>query len=261
VNDENDFLKVQINKTRELVAAGYYSTRPRMAMPERPELTYGIRMSHDFPIITEVKVATPQNGVISSRGARDLIEDYISGGAAALSILTEPAHFAGSLSVLENVRDPDVPVLMKDFVISTEQIEAAKRFGASAVLMIQGIFDEDGGKDLRDQLIDKAHDLGLEVLLEGHDESELRKVMDSRADIIGINQRDLRSLTVTKRHALKLLPMVGRDERPIVVLSGISTKREIMELRDAWADAVLIGTELASNVSPKTRLMQLAVSR
>jgi len=261
MSGENDFLKLQINKTKELVATGYYNARPRIALPERPELSYGIKMSHDFPIIAEIKIASPQNGLISSRGARDLVEDYITGGAAAISVLTEPTFFNGSLGFLENIRDPDVPVLMKDFVLSVQQIEAAKRFGASAVLMIQGIFDIDGGNKDRDLLIKKAHELGLEVLIEGHDEWELKRAMGSEADIIGINQRDLHTLELKKGHALKLLPMVGYDDRPIVAMSGITTKREIMDLRDAWADAVLIGTELSSNVSPKTRLLQMAVSR
>ncbi|MFA5311772.1 MAG: indole-3-glycerol-phosphate synthase [Methanomassiliicoccales archaeon] len=261
MESENDFLKLQIRRARELVATGYYNARPRMAVPEHPELTYGIRMSHDFPIIAEVKLATPQNGVISSTSARDLIEDYITGGAAGLSVLTEPTSFEGSLTILENVKDPDMPVLMKDFIVSEQQLEAAKRFGASAVLLIQGIFDIEGGKESRDALVSQAHELGLEVLLEGHGELELKRIMESEADIIGINQRNLHDLTIAKGHAMKLLPMVGRDDRQIVVLSGIHTKREIMDFRDAWADAVLIGTELASNNSPKTRLMQLAVMR
>ncbi|MFA5314233.1 MAG: indole-3-glycerol-phosphate synthase [Methanomassiliicoccales archaeon] len=261
MESENDFLKVQIRRAKELVASGYYNARPRIAVPEHPELTYGIRVSHDFPIIAEVKLATPQRGTISQTSARDLVEDYITGGAAGLSILTEPTCFEGSLTILESVRDPEVPVLMKDFIVSDQQLEAAKRFGASAVLLIQGIFDIEGGKGLRDSLIIQAHALGLEVLLEGHDEWELKRIMDSEADIIGINQRDLHTLNVVKGHAMKLLPMAGLDDRQIVILSGISTKREIMDFRDAWADAVLIGTELSSNNSPKTRLMQLAVTR
>lgn len=252
---------MQIRKVKELVANGYYHARPRLAVPERPELSYGIKMSNDFPIIAEVKISSPSSGMISTMGARQLIDDYITGGAAALSIITEPISFEGSLGILECVRDPDVPVLMKDFIVSVQQVEAAKHFGASAILLIQGIFDIDGGNMMRDELIAKAHEIGLEVVIEGHDQFELQRAMESDADILAINQRNLHTLEVFPGHALRLLPYIGRDERPIIVMSGIRSQRDIIDIRDAWGDAVLIGTDLVSSGSPKARLLQLAVSR
>ena len=137
-----------------------------------------------FPMIAEVKLSTPVDGRISSASPSHLVSSYLAGGAAALSVLTEPTRFAGELRHLLACEDADVPVLMKDFVVDERQVRAASRFKADAVLLIQEIFSDRPDLD-RDGLIDLAHFLGLEVVLEAHSEPEMRLAHGERGRPVG----------------------------------------------------------------------------
>ena len=139
-------------------------------------------------------MASPSSGSISGHDPEQLMSHYLRGGATALSVLTEPKFFKGSLQLLAVASSHPVPVLMKDFVISRNQIDAAARHGASAVLLIQRVFSSRMVAVRRDALIGYAHDRGLEVLLEAADEVELLQCLKSPADVVGINQRDLRTM-------------------------------------------------------------------
>jgi indole-3-glycerol phosphate synthase len=221
----------------------------------------GIERHPFFPIIAEIKMASPSNAHISPHSNARLVNDYTKGGAAALSVLTEPNQFGGSLSNLELARSAEIPLLMKDIIVSDRQVEAAARFGASAILLIQGAFVGKEDRLIRNDLIDLAHDLGLEVLLEGHRPLELYEALESEADVIGIDQRDPRDLRVHHGHGASVLQLIRFDERPIVVLSGLRTRDDIIDVRDAGGDAVLIGTELSSCYDPMSRLHQLVVPK
>lgn len=257
-----DQLGKMVKGAHELVLSGYYDSQPTLEPPaERWGLSMGIDRHPFFPIIAELKVASPSNSVISPHSVIKLVNDYVKGGAAALSVLTEPKLFGGSLHNMELVRWPEVPVLMKDFIVSERQIEAAARYGASAILMIQGAYPGNEGKWRRDDLIDLAHDLDLEVLLEGHTPMEMFEAMNSEADVLGINQRDLRDMRVHHGHGVRVLPLIREDPRPIVVLSGLRCRDDLVDVREAGADAVLIGTELSSCYDPMSRLHQLVIPR
>lgn len=257
----HDQLSRMVKGAHELVLSGYYDAEPMLEPPERWNLTKGIDRHPFFPIIAELKVASPTNKVVSPHSVIKLVNEYVKGGAAAISVLTEPILFGGSLHNMELARWNEVPVLMKDIIISERQVEAAARYHASAILMIQGAFEGKEGKIRRDDLIDLAHDLGLEVLLEGHTPMEMYEVLTSEADVIGINQRDLRDLRVHHSHGVRVLPLIRHDPRPIVVLSGLRCRDDLVEVRDAGGDAVLIGTELSSCYDPLSRLHQLVIPR
>jgi indole-3-glycerol phosphate synthase len=253
-----DELSLLVNGAERLVSAGYYRRRG-MRSPGR-SLARALRDHPSFPLIAEVKLASPSSGKLSAHSPEKLLSDYKSAGAAAVSVLTEPERFGGSLGTLDLACGCGLPVLMKDFVISEEQVDAAASLGSSAVLLIQEVFD--GARpSRRDVLIARAHEHGLEVLLEAGGEEALRRAASSEADLLGINQRDLRTLTVDRGKAERLLPMVSGLGRLVVVMSGIDGPVPVARARDLGAGAVLVGGHLASSSDPRAALRSLAVPR
>lgn len=254
-----DHLEQLVENARGLVARGYYGEEG--ASSPGPSLRAALRSSAAFPIIAEVKLSSPSRGDISSHPPRELVRDYIGAGAAALSVLTEPDRFKGSLGSLLLASAENAPVLMKDFVVSREQVRAGASRGASAILLIEGAFDHPAGRKDRDDLIAFAHALNVEVVLEAGSGSEADSIMGSEADILGLNQRDLRTLSVDPGMGARLLPEVNKDGRPVVVMSGIGSREQVLALKEAGADAVLVGTSLSSSPDPGAKLRSLAVPR
>lgn len=190
--------------------------------------------------IAEVKQASPSAGTI--RAAYDpsgIAEEYAEAGASAISVLTEPNRFRGSIEDLARVRERvSVPVLLKDFVVDERQLYEARARGADAALLIVGLLDAR-------QLADYAAlclGLGLDPLVEIHEASELDRAL-SVPGAIGVNNRDLRTLAVRKGHAESLLERIP-PERVRVAESGYKTRAEIERLEELGADAVLIGESL-----------------
>lgn len=254
-----DALMELVRNAQELVSDGYYGEgAPRY---EGPSFSHALLSHGTFPIIAEVKLASPSKGPLSPHAPRRLITDYVRGGAAALSVLTEPRFFHGSLGDLDLAVASGLPCLMKDIVVSEEQVSAAAAHGAGAVLLIQEVFGEALPPKRRDELIDHAHGQGLEVVLEATSEEGLRAAMSSEADLLGINQRDLRTLELDQGKGLALLPVLSTDPRPIIVMSGVHGRSVVMGLRDHGADAVLIGGHLSSSINAEAALRELEVPR
>jgi indole-3-glycerol phosphate synthase len=253
-----DELESLVRNAERLVASGYYDEDGHRSPGSR--LSAALRQHDAFPIIAEVKLASPSAGKLTAHAPERLIGDYLRSGAAALSVLTEPDRFNGSLPGLGAAVGRGLPVLMKDIVVSERQIEAAASHGASAVLLIQEVFDGPRAPR-REGLIERAHALGLEVLLEAASGETLRRAMNSRADLLGINQRDLRTLLMDRERAAQLLPMAVGDGRPVVVLSGIDRREAVTRARDGGASAVLVGGHLSSAADPAQALRALAVPR
>jgi indole-3-glycerol phosphate synthase len=147
-------------------------------------------------------------------------------------------------------------VLMKDFVLDARQIACAARLGASAVLLIQAVMGRRGGDALAATLIQAAHDHGLEVVLEASTAAEYVAAKETEADILGINHRDLRTMAVDAAATSTILTAHGKD-RPVMAMSGISTRREIEGLKAAGADAFLVGSALVTAPDPEARLRTL----
>ena len=170
------------------------------------------------------------------------------GGASGMSVLTEPKHFKGSLEYLQQIRGATrLPLLMKDIVINPEQVEAGARLGADAVLLIKAVYDRGKGHVSLDAMIEKAHALGLEVLLETHDADEFNAAQNTEADLIGINNRDLRTLKVDLEVTRRVLETRSKGDAPIVSESGVKNPGDLLFLRGCGAQAYLIGSSIMAS--------------
>lgn len=188
--------------------------------------------------VCEVKKASPSKGVIAEDFPYlSIAKEYDAAGAAAISVLTEPYYFQGSDAYLKEIAAAvSIPVLRKDFVVDEYMIYQAKLLGASAVLLICAILNDD---DLA-RYLEIAHQLGLSALVETHTEEEVRRALASGARIIGVNNRDLKTFQVDVQTSLRLRDLVPAD-RVFVSESGIKTAADVARLREIGADAVLIG--------------------
>jgi indole-3-glycerol phosphate synthase len=208
----------------------------------------------EISFICEVKKASPSKGVIAEDFPYlDIARDYEAAGAAAISCLTEPYWFKGSNQYLKEISSAvSIPVLRKDFTVSEYMIYEAKTLGAAAVLLICAILSENQLKEY----LDIAHSLGLSALVEAHDEDEVGKALDSGAEIIGVNNRDLKTFTVDIENSARLRKLVP-PEKLFVSESGIKTAQDIEKLRNNGTNAVLIGETLMRSPDKKAMLDEL----
>ncbi len=192
-------------------------------------------------VIAEIKRASPSKGVIKAEvNVANLARSYANGGAAAISVLTEPKHFEGSISDLVSVaRTVEIPVLRKDFIVDEYQVVEAAAAGTSAILLIVAALSP---RELLD-LHAIATEIGLDVLVEVHDSAEMETAIEIGAKIIGVNNRDLHSLKVSLDTSRRLI--ANRPDGVLMVAeSGITTRAEIDELRSLGYDGFLIGEML-----------------
>lgn len=210
---------------------------------QRADFVMALR-GEQVKVIAEVKRRSPSRGDLNATLDPALrARDYQRGGAAAISVLTEPTHFAGSEQDLVDVRAAvDVPLLRKDFIIDEMQIIEARAWGASAVLLIARALPE---QDLL-ALAQAAREWAVEPLIEVRTEDELEVALHAEARVIGINARDLETLEVDARAVDRLAPRVPSD-LIVVAESGIQTVADVERVARAGADAVLIGSSLSSS--------------
>jgi indole-3-glycerol phosphate synthase len=216
------------------------------------------RDAGEVAIIAEVKRRSPSVGAIAEGiDPAERAHAYESAGAAGISVLTEPDHFGGALEDLASARvaTATTPLLRKDFVIDARQLEAARAAGADVVLLIAALHDEAALRTL----VDHAHGLDLEVLLEVHDEPELERALATDAVLIGINNRDLRSFGVDLAVTERLAPLVP-EGRLVVAESGVKTTADAARLRAAGVDALLVGEALMRAQEPGGLLRALATA-
>lgn len=189
-------------------------------------------------LIAEIKKASPSAGIIREDfEVRKIAKIYLDHKAAAISVLTEEKYFLGNFAYLEKVTENcPVPVLMKDFIIHEYQIFEGAFFGASAVLLIVAMLSDAQMKDL----MDVAHALGLDCLVEAHSEGEIERALKVGAEIIGVNNRNLRTLQVDVNNSMRMIGIIPQG-KIIVVESGLKTRDDIKRLQEAGAQAVLIG--------------------
>ncbi len=257
-----DFLDVLARDAKETINKGYYEALTQTATSSI-SLKKAILETKNAPVITEIKAASPSAGTIRKNvKASRIAEDMEKGGAVAISVLTEPKHFKGSLRSLAEARKAvKLPILMKDIIISPVQLEAASKAGANAALLIEALFDRGYCEcDIR-EMIAKAHSKSLEVLLETHTESEFRFAISTDADMIGINNRDLGTLKVDLGVTRRILE--GNDAKGKIVVSesGITTPADLHFLRECGAHAFLVGSAimLTDNVEKKVKEFVLAL--
>jgi indole-3-glycerol phosphate synthase len=207
-------------------------------------------------LIAEVKKASPSRGLL--RAYFDpvaIARAYADAGAAAISVLTDEKHFQGSLADLRLIRDAlphGPPLLRKDFLFDKYQVYEARCVGADAVLLICAILEP----QLFQELMDCAEKLGMDVLVEVHDEKELRVALSAGAQLIGINNRDLRTFEVDLATTERLAPLVP-DGTTVVAESGISTRVDVRRLEACGVGAVLIGEALITADDAGAKIREL----
>jgi indole-3-glycerol phosphate synthase len=208
-------------------------------------------------LIAEHKRRSPSAGTIrEGASCAEIVRAYERGGAAALSILTEEAHFGGSLADLREARAAcDLPILRKDFTIDPYQLYEAKVAGADAVLLVVGSLDDDELWNLWSL----ANEIDLDAIVEIHDDEELERALEIDCDVIGINNRDLESFTVDIQTTFDLLADVPAG-KVVVSESGIHDRWQIEELEQVGVDAVLIGEVLMRAPSPEAAVRELTRS-
>ena len=197
-------------------------------------------------LIAEVKRSSPRGAVSLGLNALEAAKAYVAGGASALSVLTEPRDFNGSLEdLIEVVSNVDLPVLRKDFTVHPHMLLEAADAGASAVLLLVNVLEQD-----TKSYLEASHHLGLDALVEVHTEAELEIALAAKARIIGVNNRDLKTLDIN----LGTAPRVGLLAREydfegvLIALSGYSNRAELISLEGVF-DAVLVGSSLAGSGS------------
>lgn len=209
----------------------------------------------ELSFICEVKKASPSKGIIVEKFLyKEIAKEYEMAGASAISVLTEPKYFLGKDSYLQEIRkEVKIPLLRKDFVVEEYQLYQAKNLGADCVLLICSILSEERLKEY----IEICDDLGLSALVEAHDEDEIEKAVRARARIIGVNNRNLKDFTVSVTNSIRLRALVPRDIL-FVAESGIQSAEDIMKLKEAKVDAVLIGETLMRSSDKRAMLRKLA---
>ena len=239
---------------------------PAHVLRERIDIRAGGRLeralrrggpSGPLKLLCEVKRASPSRGELSPNvDPVDQAKLYAAGGAAAISLVTEPDHFRGDPAWVNAVRPHvQLPLLMKDFVVDSWQILDAAARGADAVLLLAALLSE-----VRLQrLVGEAKLVGLDPLVEVHDAVELSRALRAGATLVGINNRDLRTFEVRFETALELLPNVPPGITAVAE-SGVSTPEQLSSLRGTRCDAVLMGEVLMTSPDPASTLARLSAA-
>lgn len=225
---------------------GVDALREKAALQPAPVDFEAALIQDTVTVIAEFKRASPSKGIFPvSIAPAEIAAEYIAGGASGISCLTDEPFFKGSLADLEVISEagfaasPQIGVLRKDFIIDRFQIDEARAFGASCILLIAAALDDATLADL----FRHARDMGLSVLVEIHDEDEGNRAVASGATLIGINNRDLRSFKVDLGISERLAPMLPAG-CTVVGESGISSNEDVARLAKAGVHAVLVGESL-----------------
>lgn len=227
--------------------------RTEHAGPNRPVLRSALRRD-TVAVIAELKRRSPSKGTLNEAMDARRSSEFEKGGAAAISVLTEPEFFGGSLDDLRTVRaSVQLPVLKKDFHIDGVQLHEAVAANASAVLLIARALSPD---DLP-TMVEIARELGLETLVEVRSEAELERAIDAGAEIIGVNSRDLETLEVDERIPGHLIPMIP-PQLIAVWESGVHEREDVRKAAEAGADAVLVGSALSKSNDPAKLVRELS---
>ena len=208
-------------------------------------------------VIAEIKRASPSAGTFNANlSATETAEAYARGGAAAISVLTEPEFFKGSIDDLNAARGAGLPVLRKDFILDPWQVLESRAAGADALLLIVRALDQNE----LEALLLSCKTLRMDALVEVYDEAEMSRALDAGATIVGVNNRDLESFEVDRGRTARLAPQVP-DDVILVGLSGVGSRSDVEELGAAGAQAVLVGEALVRSDDPAAELRALRGER
>ncbi len=205
-------------------------------------------------LIAEIKRASPSKGMLSAiPNPADLARAYARGGASAISVLTEPNFFRGTLKDLVTVGAVvSLPLLRKDFILDPYQVYEARAWGADAVLLIVALLRPTELKEL----LKLTYSLGMTPLVEVHSREELERALELEVQVVGINNRNLRDFSVNLETTLTLCPLIPRTVT-VVSESGIRSREEVQRLEEAGVDAVLVGERLVTSPDPAATIAEL----
>lgn len=208
-------------------------------------------------VIAEVKRASPSRGRMAAiEDPAALARDYEAGGARVISVLTEERRFGGSLDDLRSVRCAvDIPVLRKDFIVSSYQLWEAKAYGADVILLIVAALEQEALVSL----IERTRSLGLTPLVEVHDEQEVARAVSAGATVIGVNARNLKTLEVDAGTFARVVPSIPPSAVKIAE-SGVRDRHDLIAYAEAGADAVLVGESLVTGRDPRAAVHDLVTA-
>jgi indole-3-glycerol phosphate synthase len=226
--------------------------------PARPFASRLMREAGPLPrMIAELKRRSPSAGLLREPYApRQLAIGYARAGAAAISVLTEPAAFGGDVAHLVEARPAHLPLLRKDFLVTRWQIAESRVAGADAVLLIAALLPGGGGGGTLGAMLAAARQYGVEALVEVHDEEELARALDAGATVIGVNNRDLKTLAVDLATCERLAPKIPSGVLAVAE-SGIASRRDIDRLLGCGYGAFLVGEALMRSHDPGDALWRL----
>jgi len=223
-------------------------------LPAARPFMESINKPRQISLIAEIKKQSPSRGVIREDfNLQDIARIYEECGVQAVSVLTEEDYFGGNISYLSDVKSiVSCPVLRKDFILEPYQVYESRVFGADAILLIAGLLT----REKMVELMGIADTLGMDCLVEVHDEKELKKVLNLKAPLIGINSRDLHTLEVAPGTTEKLFPLIPKG-KVVVVESGIKSSQDVLFLKILGVNAVLIGGAIMSAPDIKNKIEEL----
>ncbi|MGK7378996.1 indole-3-glycerol phosphate synthase TrpC [Planococcus sp. 1R117A] len=247
----------KIIETKRIEIKSYAQVEPSGEnFPKKEKLAERLRKKNG--VISEIKRASPSKGDIQTEV--DIVAQarkYEVSGAAAISVLTDETYFKGSITDLQEVaKNVAIPVLCKDFMISEIQIDRAKNAGATIILLIVAALEKE---ELR-RLFDYAAGLGLEVLVEVHDEQELERALELDAELIGINNRDLKTFEVSLERTAELAKSFPFDgKRVLISESGMHSKEDAAFVFGCGASGILVGEALMRSEDPGVWIQEATV--
>lgn len=254
-----DMLQKLANNSQKAIDSGVYKISEKLPRSKN-NIIDSIKKNKHASLITEIKFSSPSLGNI--RDISDPVEIaklMVQGGAIGLSILTQPHLFNGSPEYFQKIRrHVNIPLLMKDIIIDKKQIDAAEKIGADCILLIQSIFDKKFAVGI-DEFIAHAHKKNIIVLLEAHTKNEFIRSVQTDADILGINNRNLDTLEIDLNTTKEILSD-RKEKRIIISESGIESTRDVRFLHKCGADAFLVGSSIMKNRDIKGHVEKLVLS-
>lgn len=213
------------------------------------------RAGRKISLIAEVKKASPSKGVIKENFNHvEIAEIYQKAGASAISVLTDKKFFQGSIQYLKDIRQiVKIPVLRKDFIIDKYQIWQTREMGADIILLIASALEKNQLKDFYSM----SKELGLDVLLEIHDREELDFALEIDANIIGINNRNLKTFKISLNHTVDLIKDIKLNNKFIISESGIENSQNVSFLKAYGVDGILVGESLIKSIDIEKSVINL----
>lgn len=249
--------KVQEDLERRKAALTLEELQKHVEQTPLPRNIMNAFLGRDVCVIAEIKRKSPSKGELASIADPEVLATiYAEGGAHAISVLTEPHFFGGSMDDLVKVRaSVSTPILRKDFIISSYQLFESRRIGADLVLLIVAALEQQA----LECLIERSYSLGLTPIIEVHEKDEVARALDAGAKVIGVNNRNLKTLEVNPHQFLELA-----DSIPSTVIkiaeSGIRTGQDLRTYAQAGADAVLVGEALVTSEDPSKLVQELVTA-